>query len=63
MPRKKSNYTPAEWDTAFNEAMAFCEENVTSVIARQMARDMLEIKELKAEISKNLAGAGPDPYQ
>ena len=41
-----------QWDSAYNDAMHFCQSNTTEVIARQMAADMLKIQELKAELDK-----------
>ena len=47
MPSKPPKYSPVALSDALNDATAFCEENSTDVIARQMAKDMLRVKILE----------------
>lgn len=52
MPSKTPKYSPVALYDALNDATAFCEENSLEVIARQMAKDMLKIKELEASLKE-----------
>lgn len=50
MPSKTPKYSPEEFANTFADTTVFCKENSISIVASQMARDMLKIKELEASI-------------